>query len=103
MKLCGEAPKSCRGRTRWSNSTVLAGISIYYKAEKDQLGKQDQSWELTPIDNTKLFGVRAPCEIMDRTFLVKSDSTIKVASGAQKIHSSLAVITLVRVVNFSLG
>ena len=29
MKLCGEAPKSWRERTRWSNNTVLAGISVY--------------------------------------------------------------------------
>lgn len=59
--------------------------------------------KLTSVDDTKLLRVGAPCEIMYRTFLVKSDSAIKVASSAQKIHPSLAVITLVRVVDFSLG
>jgi hypothetical protein len=59
--------------------------------------------KLTSIDDTKLFRVGAPCEIMYRTFLVKGDPAIKVASSTQKIHPSLAVITLVRVVDFSLG
>jgi hypothetical protein len=45
---------------------------------------------LTSIDDAKLFRVGAPCEIMYRTFLVKGDSAVKVASSAQKIHSSLA-------------
>lgn len=59
--------------------------------------------KLTSVDDTKLFRVGAPCEIMYRTFLVKGDSAIKIASSAQKIHPSLAVITLVRVVDLSLG
>ena len=59
--------------------------------------------ELTSIDDTKLFRVGAPCEIMYRSFLVKGDSAIKIASSAQKVHPSLAIITLVRVIDLSLG
>ena len=101
MKLCGEAPKSCRVRKRWSNNIVFAGISRNenISTTTDIIGES----ELTSINDAKLLRIWAPCEIMDRAFLVQRNSAIKIPSSAEQIHPSLSVVTLVRVVDFSLG
>ena len=40
---------------------------------------------------------------MDGSLLVEGHTTVKVTSGAEQVQTSLAVVTLIRVVDFGLG
>ncbi len=64
--------------------------------------REERSSERTAICNPKFFRVRAPGEIVDRTFLVKSYPAVEVAGSTEKVQSGLPVITLVRGINFGL-
>lgn len=101
----GKIAKACEGDNsalRVERDEIAWGSTKIVERAHTLVEEYRFRWHV-PIDDTKLFRVGAPCKIVYRTFLVKSDSAIEIASSAQKIHPSLAVITLVRVVNFSLS
>jgi hypothetical protein len=55
IKLCGEAPKSCSVRTRWSNSIVLAGMSVCLKSAQCPVGSDHKTGNPHPYTTPNSF------------------------------------------------
>lgn len=55
------------------------------------------------INDTKLFRVWRPRDVVDRALLIQGDTGIECASGAQQIQRGLAIVALARAIDLGLG
>lgn len=55
------------------------------------------------VNDTKLFRVWRPRDVVDRALLIQGDTGIECASGAQQIQSGLAIVALARAIDLGLG
>lgn len=58
---------------------------------------------LTAINYSKLLAVGAPGDVVDRSFLIQSDTAVEISGCTEQVHRRFAIVTHVGVVDFSLS